>query len=827
MIRLASCSRRFVLTLALFLASLAPAAAQKIVLQGRVADPDGHPIELANVVVTSLSKPTGASTDDKGRFSLSIPQPAKHHIRCSCMGFATLDTVVEVLSAHNPFLSLTLVPSSTTMRQLNVSDEKHRVTTFTKLDAERLENVTGPAGGVEALLKTLPDVSSNNELSSQYSVRGGSFDENLVYINDVEIFRPQLVRNGQQEGMSIINSDLVEGILFSPGGFDATYGDKMSSVLDLDYSRPVDFRGRAAVSFLGASASLQGTLGPDRRFSYSVGFRQHSNRYIFGSLDTEGQYRTSYTDLQSILGYRVSPRLDLSLLAILSRNIYRLVPEHRTTTFGTMQESLQLDVYFDGQEMDRYYTQLAAFIFDFHPNDEFRLKWITSAQHINENEIYDIQSQYWLYQLGMGETVGEYERFDMGYGTYLEHARNYLSTSILSSEVKGIRHVALGDWKFGLKYQHEFIDDRIHEWKWVDSANYTLPMHYDTPGLPSNPPQNPLLQNYCHTSNVLATDRLIGYAQRSLTFLTRHDDKIFITAGLRAQGYHLSALSSPSLPLHATLSPRACVNFRPHQNDQLLFRLATGIYQQAPFYREYRHDNGSLNLDLRAQKSYQVMATTDWNLRIREVPIHLTADLFYKYITDLIPFRVENLRTRYDANNDAVAYATGLSLRLSGELVEGLESWASLSIMKTQEDLLSDNLGWLDRPTDQRISFKLFLQDYIPQFPFWRMSLSFIVADGLPTLRPNAASRDMLSRLPAYYRIDWGNTLQLSRLSRLQGSRLFRLVDDVHLSFEVFNLFNYHNVVSYLWVADYSNQFYPVPEYLTARQLNLKLTVLF
>lgn len=802
------------------------ASAQKVQLQGRILDDKGQPIELVNVVVVSHATPLGATTDAKGRFSLSVPQNRKHTLRCSCLGYASLDTVIEVLTSPIT-LNFTLKTSATTMRAVNVTDEKNRTTTFTKIDAERLENVTGPAGGVEALLKTLPDVSSNNELSSQYSVRGGSFDENLVYINDVEIYRPQLVRNGQQEGMSIINSDLVDNILFSPGGFDATYGDKMSSVLDLDYSKPVDFKGKASVSFLGASASLQGTLGKERRFSYSAGFRQHSNRYIFGSLDTEGQYRTSYTDFQSILGYRLSDNLDIQLLAILSRNVYRLVPEHRTTTFGTMQESLQLDVYFDGQEMDRYYTQLGALTFDYHPNDEFRIKWITSAQHINENEIYDIQSQYWLYQLGMGETVGEFERFDMGYGTYLEHARNYLSTSIFSTEVKGTRHVALGDWKFGAKWQHEQIDDRILEWKWVDSAGYTLPMSFDLPGVAGNVPHNPQLQNYCHTTNALVTDRLIGYAQRSLTLLTRHDDKIFITAGLRAQGYKVAAMLGNNPQLKGTLSPRLSVNLKPHQNEDILFRLAAGIYQQAPFYREYRHDDGSLNLDLKAQTSYQVMATTDWNLHIREIPVHLTADLFYKYITDLVPFRVENLRTRYDANNDAVAYATGLSLRMSGELVEGLESWASLSIMKTQEDLLGDDLGWLDRPTDQRISFKMFLQDRVPRYPFWRMSLSFIVGDGLPTLRPNAASRDMLSRLPAYYRIDWGNTLQLSHVDRLKDSRLFQKVDDMLLSFEIFNLFNYHNVVSYLWVADYSNYYYPVPEYLTARQLNLKITVLF
>lgn len=760
-------------------------------------------------------------TDTTGKFCLSVPYDKPCRLVCTLPGYNTYSTEIR-LTNDSLKLRIKLSISSLTLPVVVVSgevEEKDVSENFTKIDLEPLLHVTGPAGGVETVLKTLPDVSSNNEMSSQYSVRGGSYDENLVYINGVEIYRPMLVRCGQQEGLSIVNPDLVQNLYFSPGGFDVSYGDKMSSVLDLDYRYVGKSFTRLSLSFLGGSASVKGKVG---KLSYLMGLRQHSNHYIMGSLDTKGQYATSYTDFQSLLSYHFNPKWSLSFLGMLSRNIYGLVPQSRVTTFGSFQEELQLEVFFDGQEKDRYFTQLAALDLSFRPRQDWHLDWITSWQGIRENEIYDIQSQYWLYELGMGESVGEFERFDRGYGTFLEHARNYLSTRILASELKATHQGSVIDWKMGLKGQYEWIDDQVLEWKWVDSANFSLPNIPYEPGNAANRPFNPIMQNYCHAHNLLQTFRLSGYVNGKWDYETQNHDKWVVNAGVRSQMYGVD-----SLPVRAFLSPRVSCIFTPHKYENVRYRFSTGIYHQPPFYREYRADDGSLNLNLRSPRSYQVVGSMDWYFLIWDKPVTLITDLYYKYIDNLIPYRIDNLRLRYDATNNAEAYCTGISLRLGGELVEGLESWGSFSLMKTQERLLDFGDEWIDRPTDQRCSFKLFLQDNIPTIPFWRMSLNFVVGTGIPTLRPNSSDRGNQLRLPPYYRVDWGNTLQLSRFEKLRNKPFFQKVDDLEISLEVFNLFNYHNVVSFLWVADYTNTYMPVPEYLTARQLNLRLTLLF
>ncbi|MCR5423816.1 MAG: TonB-dependent receptor [Bacteroidales bacterium] len=799
-------------------------------LKGKVLDADRHPAAYANVGTINLSDAIGTAADEKGRFLLTLPADTLLTIRFSCIGQSPFD--IQVRLRHGEVLDTTVAFSSKlfNMDEVVVQGEKERTSAFTKIESERLEKIVGPNSGVENLLKTLPDVASNNELSSHYSVRGGSYDENLVYINGVEIYRPILVRSGQQEGMSIINPDLIDNIRFSPGGFQASYGDKMASVLDLVYSRPSEFKAKVSASMLGVTASAQGLLDKAQRLSYSFGFRQHSNNYVFRSLETEGDYTTNYTDFQTVLGYR-GEKVNMSFLGIYSRNIYGLVPQSRTTMFGGFQEQMQLDVYFDGQELDRYRTLLGALTLDYHPNEDFQLLWTTSVQDNDEREIYDIQSQYWLYQVNVGSTDPDNSLLDRGVGTYLEHARNLLSTNIASTELKATRFVALGQWDMGLRLQRESVNDRVREWMWVDSAGFTMPVYHDILGDTAVPPRNPMLQNFCRAHNAIATNRAMAYVQRSINLVTRHNDEINILLGLRAQMYGLYADTGSTSAAHinttALASPRASVSFKPKANQDIVYRLAAGIYHQPPFYREYRHDDGRLNLQLKPQHSYQVMGTADWNLHLWQKPFHLTTDIYYKYITDLVPYRIDNLRIRYDANNDAVGYVAGLSLRLSGEFVPGLESWASLSLMQTQEDLLGDTLGWLARPTDQRFSFKLFFQDYIPTIPFWRMALNFIYASGLPVTAPNQKDRSVTNRLPSYFRIDWGNTIELSRFERFKNAKLFQKVDDVMVSLEVFNLFNYRNVVSYMWVADYDNVQYHVPNFLTARQLNLKLTVTF
>ena len=806
----------------LFLTALSGLGAQEV-LEGRVVS-DGHAVEFANVGIVSGATPYGTVTDAKGAYRIVVRGTDSITVRVSSTGYQPQEFRLALHKGETRTLDVDLRRASTQLETVVVADDRIRTTTFTEIDIQRIESAVGPNDGVESLLKTLPDVSSNNELSSQYSVRGGSFDENLVYINGVEIYRPQLVRSGQQEGMSIINPDLVDHLLFSPGGFDVTYGDRMSSALDIIYSRPVERRHRVSLSFLGGSAFAQGRLG--EKFAYSLGCRHHSNRYLFNSMDVEGSYTTVYDDVQGIFSYRFNDRLDLSLLTVWTRNQYGLVPASRTTTFGSFNESLEFNVYYDGREVDRYNTLLGSVALDYHPGDDFQLRWITSAQRNRESELYDIQSQYWLYQVGVGENAGDTNRFDRGVGTFLEHARNYLDMDIYASELRAVRYAPLGSWNFGIKGQLEQISNRLREWKWVDSAGYSYPTDHRLPGIDDTAALNPVLQLFNTADNALLTARGSAFLQRDLTFFTRHEDELKVVAGLRGQYYDTRYLGRRTAG-RWLLSPRLAVNFKPSGKRDILCRLAAGIYQQPYLYREIRRADGSLRTDLPPQRSYQATGTFDWNLKLWNRPFRFTADIYYKYIADLVPYTIDNLRIRYNPDLRAVAYAAGLSLRINGDFVPGLESWASLSLMHTQEDILGDNLGWIRRPTDQRLSFKIFLQDYLPEIPWWRMSLSLLYGSRMPVTHPNQTDRSKQNLLPAYFRVDWGNTIQLTRFERVRQSKLGRLFGDLSVGIEVFNLFNYRNVVSFIWVADYSNICHAVPNYLTARQLNLKLSATF
>lgn len=794
--------------------------AQKRTVSGTVSDSDGKAMELVSVSVINSSKPTGCVTDSKGHYKIQTDLP-KLTLRFSFTGFETKDIEVVFGETMSKTVDCQMKPSSKTLNAVTVRDERSRETSFTPVKIEKLNEVVGPVKTVESLIKTLADVSSNNEMSSQYSVRGGSFDENLVYINDIEIYRPFLVRSGQQEGLSIINPDMVSSILFSPGGFDAKYGNKMSSVLDISYRRPYKrFAGQASVSVLGGSAHVESAVND--KLAFSIGFRRHSNRYLFKSLDTEGAYTSAYTDLQAIVSYDFSSKLSLSFLGIISQNKYGLIPESQTTNFGNFFESMQLRVYFDGQEIDQYRTNLGAITLNYHPSKNLTIKWINSAYLNRESEVYDIQGQYWLYELNVGSTIGETELFDRGIGTYLEHARNFLNTAVASSEIKGTYSTDRGHWDFGAKNQYESISDRIREWKLIDSAGYAIPTFDEIPGDSANTPHTPLLQNFARSQNDLGNNRLSAYVQHSWDFHVG-EDKLSLLAGVRGQYWSYND--------EFFASPRLSLNFKPNWKQDMLFRLAGGMYNQSPFYREYRRPDGSLNPDIKSQKSYQVSGTLDWNLRLWDKPFKFTADIYYKYITDLIPYQIDNLRIRYLANNDAVGYATGISLRLNGEFVEGIESWASLSLMQTQEKLFDNETqtwgGWQARPTDQRLSFKLFFQDYLPSLPWWQMSLNFVYGTGFPFTKPFQTDFSVTHRLPSYFRVDWGNAVHLKKIEKIKNAKWLQKIDDVVVSVDVFNLFNYKNVVSYLWVADYDNKYYGVPNYLTARQINVKLTVIF
>ena len=797
------------------------ATGQVVVLDGIVSDHvSGDRLEFVNIGIIGTS--IGTTSDAGGHYRLEMPTGDSVTIRFSFTGYEPRE--YRLLPKSDSHFDVRLRPSNRMLDAVDISDEKSRQTAFTNIPIERLESTVGPTEGVESILKTLPDVNSNNELSSQYSVRGGSFDENMVYINGVEIFRPMLIRSGQQEGMSIINPDLVDYILFSPGGFDATYGDKMSSALDITYVRPHDFSAKISASLLGASASVVG--GTSDKFNYAVALRRHSNSYILSSLDTKGSYTTHYTDLQTVLNYRPDSRTNIGFIGIWTNNIYGLVPENQVTSFGGLAQYMQLEVYFDGKEQDKYNTLLGAITFDRQLDDNWKIKSNLSVQHITETERYDVQSQYFLYEIGVGETIGETERFDRGVGTFLEHASNRLGTTILATETRAIRHARLGQWVAGIKLQHESVNDHLREWRWVDSAGYSLPytdpVYADSGAIPPVPQ----LQDYSNANNAMQTSHAMMFAQREINFNLHHKADIRMLLGLRG---HLYTRHDTFSQLHTIVSPRLSISCKPYWKEDILFRLAAGVYSQPPFYREYRNIDGTLADNLESQKSYQLTTSVDWNLQLWNKPFKFTADIYYKYIDDLIPYTVDNLRIRYRPDLEAVGYATGVSLRLNGELVKGLESWASLSLMRTGEDITGDNEGWRPRPTDQLLSFKLFLQDNVPQIPWWKMSLCTIYGSQMPLYVPGSNSNNVSTTLhiPPYFRVDWGNTIQLLKFDAIKSWRMFHNVKDVNIGLEVFNLFNYRNVISYLWVSDYEGHPFRVPNYLTSRQLNVKLTVVF
>lgn len=805
------------MVLAIFVAVSALSFSQTAILKGRVTSEKGEGMEYVSVRLANTPRPIGTITNAKGYYQFNVPANKEITVLFSFTGYESSRVVLTLADNEVKELDCSLKPHAKVLEGVTIKDDKVRKSTFTSINIEKIDNVAGPNSGVESLVKTLPDVSSSNELSSQYSVRGGSFDENLVYINDVEIYRPFLVRSGQQEGLSIINPDMVERVMFSPGGFEAKYSDKMSSVLDITYKRPKAFGGKVSASLLGASMYVEGTAKD--KMTYSIGFRRHNNRYILNSLDTDGDYTTAYTDLQSIITYKINPKLDVSFLGIYSNNRYGLVPQTQTTNFGNFFQSMQLKVYFDGQEVDEYTTTLGAITFDYTPNENVHWKWITSAYSTNESEVYDIQGQYWLYELNVGAVVGEVNKFDRGIGTYLEHARNYLNTRVINTEIKGSYFTSLGNWNWGVRYQNEYIYDRLKEWKMVDSANFTIPNIGDyMPGDSANIPFAPQLQNYVKATNTLLSHRVMGYVQRNFDFYTE-ESLISLLVGIRGQYW--------SFNNEFFATPRISVNYKPNWEKDMLFRLGGGVYAQSPFYREYRYKDGSINQDIKAQKSYQVTGTVDYNFSMWDKPFKLTADVYYKYITDLIPYEVDNMRIRYAAENNAIGYATGVSLRINGEFIKDAESWASVSIMQTQEDIEGDEYGWLSRPTDQRLMFKIFFQDYMPTLPWMRVSLNFIYGTGLPFTKPSQTDFSDTHRFPPYFRVDMTGAIQIKKISDWSMKPIFKHFEDVWLNIEVFNLFNYKNVVSYIWVADYDNRYYAVPNFLTMRQFNLKLTLTF
>jgi len=815
---------------------------------GKITDEQGRAVELANIAIPGTQ--VGGTSNMKGEYSFRVPAGRELKIVVSYIGFRPESALLKLKAGEEREINFILKTSLQELDPIEIYENQIRQTNTIRIDPKETEVIPTMKNGVEDLIITQPGVSSSNELSSQYSVRGGNFDENLVYVNGIQIYRPFLIRSGQQEGLSFVNSDLVSSILFSAGGFNAKYGDKMSSVLDIQYKKPTEFAASLSGSLLGGSAHVEG-ISRDRRFTYLAGFRHQSNQYILKGLQTKGEYKPAFTDVQALFTYDISDRWEISFLGNYANNFYKLVPENRETRFGTINEAYQLRIYFDGQEVDKYETMLGALSLQYQPNPKLNLRFITSAFQTVESETYDIQGQYWIGRLET--SFGDEEFGDaietQGVGTYLDHARNYLQARVISTEHKGSLTRLNKTLQWGLKFQHEIVNDELNEWEMIDSAGYSIPRPQDSIGY-LNPPHPALLLNdVAKSNNNINSNRIEGYLQNNWEFAGYKND-IFFTLGGRFNYWDFNR--------QFLFSPRASFAIKPNRWEKdIVFRFSTGYYYQPPFYKEMRGFQGNINRDIRAQKSIHFVGGLDWNFLIWSRPFKFTTEVYYKMLNDLIPYEVDNVRIRYYADNIAHGYATGIDFKINGEFVRGIESWASLSIMQTEEDIEGDfyyefyndegvqivpgvtlndtpadsvriEPGYIPRPTDQRVNFSLFFQDYLPSNPTYKMHLKLVFGSSLPFGPPDSPKYQHTLRIPAYRRVDIGFSKQIiGEDAVFKPKSALRFIKSLWITAEVFNLLQINNTVSYLWVKDVTNRRYAVPNYLTPRQLNIRLIAKF
>jgi hypothetical protein len=783
------------------------AQSNNALLTGKVTDSNGKPIELANISVKNTA--LGTVSNSNGSYQLKIPSKRAITVVFSIVGYQTIEKIVKANDGQKIDFNISLKQTDQEIDEVQVTQLRRNKTNMDRIDAKYLTQIANiGTGGVEALIKTLPGVSTNNELSSQYSVRGGNFDENLVYINDVEVYRPMLTKSGQQEGMSMINSDMVSSIDFSAGGFDAKYGDKMSSVLDIKYRKPTQLAGSASASFLGATVHLE-DISKNGKFSHISGLRYKTNRYLLGTLDSKGEYNPNFIDFQTYLTYRFNSSFDVSFLGNLGKNQYNFIPQSRETSFGTINQVYNSTIYFEGQEKDKYTTSTGALIANYHPGANLNLKFIASAFQSKEAETYDIQGQYYIKEFGGGTNEDNDSTLITGIDTFLNHARNYLDLNVYAFEHKGAYNSEHHLLNWGIKLQQEKIDDKMNEWVLRDSTGYSIPYNDDKLELYSS-------TNMKYNMNSTRTTAFIQDTYQ----IPINKGALYLTAGLRSQYWSYSG--------EFLLSPRGTLRFYPAWNTNFVFHLSGGIYDQPAFYKELKDRNGVIYPNMKAQRSTQIVVGSDYIFRAWDRPFKLSSEIYYKYFSQLTPYQIDNVRIRYLPDQQATGYATGVDMKVNGEFVSGVESWASLAIMKTEEDVLNDGHGYIPRPTDQRFNFSVFFQDYFPGNPTWKMNLTAFYGSRLPTGPPNSNRYQDVFRIPPYRRIDLGfSKVLISPDHKRFRNKAFDQVKDMWISLEVFNLLDISNTISYLWVSNNSGDMFAVPNYLTRRKLNLKLTVKF
>ena len=802
-------------------------------ISGKIVDENETP--LAKVSVVILGRTSGITTNDSGYFRMTVPADKSFALIFSHTGYAETQKNFLLNENEEEKITLRLERVGKTLETVVVTDERERKEAgLTKINPKNALVLPSTTGGIEGLIKIL--VGSNNELTSQYSVRGGNYDENLIYLNDFEIFRPYLVRSGQQEGLSFINPEMAKNINFYNGGFQAKYGDKMSSVLDIQYKKPRTFGGSAYVSLLEQGLHLEGSAKKEK-ITYLIGVRNRSNRNLLSSQETKGAYIPSSTDLQAYVTYQVSEKLQLELLTNFSATKFSLIPESAQKTSSVFSPlftaNLGLDIYFEGQEKNAYKTSMVGLSAIHQPNKSLRLKWMLSRFENKENENFDIAGAYLFGDRDFDNSSSTFGQIinPLGTGYYQNYGRNQLTIKVWNATLKGSIDKGKHFIQFGNTIEQTNINDKLYEWEYQDSAGYSLPVNTGR------------LNNFLQSAADLSIQKYSGYIQDNINF---HNDKrdISLQGGIR---YNFNSLNREFF-----VSPRMQVSIKPNWKKDVVLKLAAGSYNQPPFYRELRRYDGIINKDVKSQKSYQVVAGMDYNFKKGTRPFRITTEAYYKTMRDVIPYDIDNVRIRYFGNNNAKAYSYGVETRLYSELVKDAESWLSIGLMRSKEnidgdyfyqyknaageiitsksddrvpaDSIRNDVGWLRRPTDRLITVGLFLQDYLTTNKNFKVHLNMLYGSNMPFNIPKSVKYRNALVIDPYIRVDIGfSALLLSEKNKRRSHNPFKDFDNIWLSFEVFNLIDRPNTISYQLVKDFSNTTYSIPNRLTPRLVNFKI----
>ena len=801
---------RAIAALLFILVSISAFGQKHVKITGYVRDADGSPLEL--VLVQIKNTLNGAMTNEKGYYSITTSPGDSVAVIFSCLGYNKAERILPSLQ-QDMRLNVQMNYTSIDLGEVVAVGTRYQTSTLQTMNADRVKLLPDPAGGsIESLVVTFAGVSSSNELSSQYSVRGGSYDENIVYVNGLEVFRPLLIRSGQQEGLSFINPDLTEAVNFAAGGFEARYGDKMSSVLDITYKKPKLFEGSASASLLGANAYVGSSIG---KFTQITGVRYKTGRSLLKTMDTDAEYQPDFVDLQSYMTYQLAPKWEVNFLGNLASNTFKFTPHKRETNFGTVENAQRFEVYFpNSRERDKFQTIFGALTLKHNPNEKTELGLQASAFSSKEIETYDITGEYWL---GDATTENDNNQNALEIARYHEHARNRLSSTIMNVGHYGSSKIKNNTLKWGATVQMEKINDRISEWEKRDSAGYSLPQTGNGVNVISN----------LYSDNDLSTTRISGYLQDVFKFRTKQG-MFTLIGGIRGSYW--------SYNKEFIFSPRVSLGFIPNFDQNLTFRAATGIYYQSPFYKELRttvqdaagNDIIELNKDIKSQRSIHFILGGDYTFRAADRNFKVSADLYYKKLDDLIPYTVDNVKIRYYGENCAKGHAMGIDVKFFGEFVPGTDSWISFSLMKAEQTIR--DMVTVPMPNSQGYNVSLFFQDYFPGYKRVKLNLKGVLSGGLPFIAPRTKYEDVKStfRTPAYKRVDLGFSYQLAGgTDAIMDRGVFRHLKNIWIGVDVFNLFDIKNVCSYYWITNIDNQQYAVPNYLTGRQLNARLIVDF